>query len=286
MNPSVFVIGDVHGHLEKLTRLLRDADLADANLKWSGGTARLWFTGDFTDRGPDGIGVIDLVMRLQHEAARVGGSVNALQGNHDIAIASAFLFPHEKSSGPGGTFIEDWLRNGGLASDLERLDAHHVEWLVHLSAMAQAADRLLVHADALFYEKLGETIEQVNSTVAHALAGRDPRIWDRLLGYNSERLAFDERREGGAWRAAQFLKRYGGTQIIHGHTPITMFTDKPSERITRAFEYAQGQCVDVDGGMYRGSPGFVYELAPEPQRVMPNVVWRENPSGLTNHDLC
>lgn len=267
MTSPVFVIGDVHGHLDKLTRLLRDAKLVDASLNWAGGTAQLWFTGDFTDRGPDGVGVIDLVMRLQREAAQVGGSVNALQGNHDIAIASAFLFPHETSSGPGGTFIEDWLRNGGLVSDLERLESHHVDWLLNLPAMAQAADRLLVHADARFYERLGETMEQVNSAVAHALASHDLRVWDQLLGYNSERLAFDERHGGSTGSAAQFLQKFGGVQIVHGHTPITMMNDKPSERITRAYEYANGLCVDVDGGMYRGSRGFVWELAPRTQEL-------------------
>jgi hypothetical protein len=80
----VYVIGDIHGQLQKLTKLLRDARLIDSSLAWSGGNATIWFMGDFVDRGPDGIAVIDLVMRLQQEAARAGGSICSILGNHEM----------------------------------------------------------------------------------------------------------------------------------------------------------------------------------------------------------
>src|SRR5437870_4994285 len=79
----IYVIGDVHGHLKKLIKLLQDAHLIDEKHAWKAGTATLWFMGDFVDRGPDGIAVLDLVMRLQSEAAAVGGTVASLLGNHE-----------------------------------------------------------------------------------------------------------------------------------------------------------------------------------------------------------
>lgn len=260
MDAPRFVVGDIHGYLETLIGLLRGVELVDGNLGWRGRDARLWFTGDFTDRGPDGIGVIDLVMRLQPQAAAAGGQVDALLGNHDACIVSAYLFPKERTSGPVGTFRADWSVNGGLDSDLDRLEPRHVEWLTHLQAMARLGDRLLIHADALFYEHYGASIAQVNAALTRTLEGREPREWNRLLGYAGERFGFDDRRAGGAERAARFLKKYGGSQIIHGHTPISLLTRQADTSITAAYEYARGRCVDVDGGIYKGGPGFVHEI--------------------------
>jgi hypothetical protein len=86
---STYVVGDVHGEYDKLVRLLRDAGLVDGELRWSGGDTTLWFLGDYVDRGPDGVGVVELVMRLQVEADEAAGKVGALLGNHEPVILSA-----------------------------------------------------------------------------------------------------------------------------------------------------------------------------------------------------
>jgi hypothetical protein len=41
-------------------------------------------TGDVLDRGPDSRKVLDLLRRLEGEAARAGGRVYALLGNHEL----------------------------------------------------------------------------------------------------------------------------------------------------------------------------------------------------------
>ena len=65
----VFVVGDVHGHRDALVALLREAELLDAAGRWAGADAVLWLLGDLVDRGPDGLGAIDLVRRLERESA-------------------------------------------------------------------------------------------------------------------------------------------------------------------------------------------------------------------------
>ena len=106
---DVYVIGDVHGYLTQLVGVLHGAGLINPDHlstdqpAWTGGTATLWFLGNFTDRGPDGIGVIDLVMRLQREAAAVGGSVQSLLGNHEILLVGAARFGDYPTSA-GRTF--------------------------------------------------------------------------------------------------------------------------------------------------------------------------------------
>lgn len=260
--PLLFIIGDIHGHLEKMIRLLRFAGLANAQAQWLGGNAQLWFMGDFTDRGPDGIGVLDFVMRLQQNALEKGGRVGALLGNHDVGIVSARLFREVRTDGPGGTFYRDWVKNGGLDSDLARLEARHIEWIQSLPAMALVQDRLLVHADALFYLNYGETVEQVNAAMTRAMSSGSAGAYDQLMAYAGDRLAFAPKQVDGVTRARQFLAQFGGKQVIHGHTPIPTLSGEPLDRVTRAFVYADGLVADVDGGIYKGGTGFVYEAPP------------------------
>lgn len=272
----VFVLGDIHGQFDKLVSLLRQAGLVSADLHWSGGKAVLWFMGDFFDRGPDGIGAVELAIRLQHEAGLVGGRVNSLLGNHEALIMSARLFG-ERATGWGGTFKGDWERNGGRAGDLKRLEERHMRWLSGLPAMAREGDRLLIHADSLLYCDYGLTWEKVNAAFRAILTCDVPQAWDRLLEQFGDRLAFMDPEIGPSSLtrdpvAARFLEIFGGRQIVHGHTPIGSVTGIPHDAVAGPLVYASGMCVNVDGGMYRGGPGFVYQLPPldpvrEPEEV-------------------
>lgn len=258
----LFFIGDIHGYLDKLIRHLRYAGLATSNAQWTGDNAELWFTGDFTDRGPDGAGVVDYVMRLQQDAAAKGGRIGAVVGNHDVGILAAKLFPNARSSGPTGTFYGDWVEYGGTVEDLPKLEPHHIEWLRNLPAMALAQNRLLLHADSMYYLHYGDTMDKVNAATKELLNSTTPPRWDELLSYAGERGMFDERQVGGVMRASQLLAMFGGKQIVHGHTGIYMLSGEPIDRITRAYTYCQGLAVDVDGTLYKGGTGFVYEAPP------------------------
>jgi len=260
--PSIRVIGDIHGEYEALIRLLRDADLISSDLAWTGRSSQLWFLGDFFDRGPHGLHVVDLVMRLQAEAANTGGRVEALLGNHDAAILSARLLRGQPTTGPGGTFARDWEIVGGIAADLAGLSDRHVVWLMRRPAMARVGDRLLVHADALFYTRYGRSVAEVNRNIRALLQNRDVAAWDRLFEDFSERNAFTGSGAEGAERAREFLRLFGGRQLIHGHTPIPLVTGALPQEVRNALVYAGGRCVNVDGGLFLGGPGFVHPLLP------------------------
>ena len=79
----VVAIGDVHGAGDRLNTILRQTGLVDDERGWSGGTATLVQTGDFTDRGPQVREVMDLLMRLEDGARDDGGEVRVLLGNHE-----------------------------------------------------------------------------------------------------------------------------------------------------------------------------------------------------------
>ena len=80
----VVAIGDVHGAFDTFVAILREAGLIGGNRRWSGGRAVLVQTGDVLDRGPDSKKVLDLLRSLEGEAARAGGQVHALVGNHEV----------------------------------------------------------------------------------------------------------------------------------------------------------------------------------------------------------
>ena len=76
-------VGDVHGDYEQFTEVLASAGLIDGNGDWIGGKTHLVQTGDVVDRGPDSRAVMDLLMKLEKQAAAAGGAVHALIGNHE-----------------------------------------------------------------------------------------------------------------------------------------------------------------------------------------------------------
>jgi hypothetical protein len=247
-----FVVGDVHGSLDQTVDLLRRSGLMSESLTWTGGSATLWFSGDFTDRGPHGLGSIDLVMWLQREAAAAGGGVEALLGNHDLLLVAARRF--------GGEILTNWRRNGGVMADLKGLIPRHADWLLSRPAVATVGDHLLVHADATFYALYGDRVDQVNAAVAQILRDGNTEEWDRLLEQFSERRAFDDSTLGGTERAAAFLQHFRASRLVHGHTPISLVEGVTPSEVVAPLIYANGLCVNVDGGMYLGGPGVIYKI--------------------------
>ncbi len=80
----IVAVGDVHGAYDALIATLQYSDVIDGDLAWSGGSTHLVFTGDLLDRGPKSRLVMDLIMRLEHEAPLAGGRVHLLLGNHEV----------------------------------------------------------------------------------------------------------------------------------------------------------------------------------------------------------
>jgi hypothetical protein len=79
----IVAVADVHGAYDRFVAILRAAGLVDGRARWIGGRAILVQTGDVLDRGPDSRRVLDLLRQLERDAARAGGQVHALIGNHE-----------------------------------------------------------------------------------------------------------------------------------------------------------------------------------------------------------
>ncbi|QMU74471.1 serine/threonine protein phosphatase [Streptacidiphilus sp. PB12-B1b] len=255
----LYVVGDVHGYLQALLDALHQAGIIDAEGHWSAGPARIWFLGDFTDRGPDGIGVIDLVMNLAAEAAASGGYCRALMGNHELLLLGADRYGDQAVQSTAGTasFLAAWRLNGGQPTDMERLQDHHVTWLSRLPAMAVEDDHLLVHSDTTAYLEYGDSVDAVNDAIHEVLQGDEADDWWDCFRRMTKRFAF--RGDAGPSACHELLDAYGGRRIVHGHSPIPYLVgDAQSEDgpagnsghpVTGPHIYADGLAVAMDGGV-------------------------------------
>lgn len=88
---SVYLVGDVHGMYDNLINLLQKASIVDSELKWQAGKAHLVFLGDQFDRGADVTKTLWFIHELEQQAAKMGGKVHLLLGNHEIMITTKDL---------------------------------------------------------------------------------------------------------------------------------------------------------------------------------------------------
>lgn len=256
---AVYVISDVHGYHDDLVVLLREAGLVTEDGNWCGGTATLWCLGDYVDRGPDGIGVLEVLMRLSTQATAAGGAVHSLVGNHEIMLLGVHKFGVEPVPDWGDhTFAGVWLRNGGQAHDQSRLGPAHVEFLQTADAVALSAGHLLLHADTAGYLRYGSTVAEINATVRTILAGDNLTDWWDCFRTLTERGAF--RRKGGQEEVDRLLGSLGGHTIVHGHSTIPEAFGIPPDEVTEPERYALGRVLDVDGGRYMGGRLLLAQL--------------------------
>ncbi len=81
----VVAVADLHGDFDRFAFILAHPQigLVDEELRWIGGRTHLVQLGDVMDRGPRAKEILDLIRRLQNEAAAAGGAVHMLLGNHE-----------------------------------------------------------------------------------------------------------------------------------------------------------------------------------------------------------
>jgi Calcineurin-like phosphoesterase len=135
MASLTFAIGDIHGCLDKLERLI-----AACEAHADGRPARWVFLGDYVDRGPDSRGVIELLMRRQQAQP---GAVVCLRGNHEqmaiMAHADARAMPLWLANS-GATTQRNYPETGGRIADA------HLAWLAALPFCHDDGLRFFVHA--------------------------------------------------------------------------------------------------------------------------------------------
>lgn len=251
--PRAYAVSDVHGHLDRLEALLRHAGLTDHHGSWSGGDSTLWFLGDYVDRGPDSLDVVDFVRGLQAEAAAAGGRVGALLGNHEVQFLAAHRFRDQPVAAlaPYRDWHTGWLAFGGRQRDLDNVRPDQLQWLSALPALAQHGDTLLMHSDTDRYLDLGRTLADVNAAVLRTLAVDHLGSWVNLAAVISSRGAFvaDSANDADA-RLGRVLRAFGGRRIVHGHSTLGGHFGLAPEQTRRPHVYAGGRVTAIDGGVF------------------------------------
>jgi serine/threonine protein phosphatase 1 len=218
MTQPLYAIGDIHGQLTELHRVLA---LIEAD---GGKDAQVVFMGDYTDRGPDSKGVLDLLI----EGRDAGRNWTFLMGNHD-RMFSWFMqdYPlhdahlpvelywlHQRLGGDTtmasyGVTVEPKLRQTAVHEEaVARIPASHVAFLKGLVLSFETDDLFFAHAGIQPGVPLADQTEHDLLWIRqefHAFDGPHPKI------------------------------------IVHGHTPVD-----------QASHY--GNRINLDSGAGYGKP--------------------------------
>ena len=187
----VYAVGDIHGRDDLLARI-HEQIIEDRKQRHADDTAIIVHVGDYVDRGPNSLAVIDRLMRGVE-----GFEVICLKGNHEAMLLDCTQ-SHDR-----GTW-QMWCGNGGVATlqslglpsmlgpteprDLERrVGGSRLRWLRSLPLSYQWQDILFVHAGI----RPGVPLEQQRET---------DLLWIRDSFLECE----DDH----------------GVLVIHGHTPM------------------------------------------------------------------
>jgi len=191
----VVAFADVHGAHSELTALLQSVGVVDGNLKWTAGKTHVVSLGDLLDRGADSRKVMDLLMRLQDEAAAAGGRLHLVLGNHETMNVLGDLRYVDKGEFAAYSADEDpavraaqkteFLARvpGATDADFDRLfppgyfghrkllgpDGKYGRWLLQQPAVVMINDTVYMHAGPS--TALGtRSIAQIASDYADAVA--------------------------------------------------------------------------------------------------------------------
>jgi len=133
---KTFIIGDVHGCLEMLLKLMD-------TIEWRPETDRLIFLGDYIDRGKDSRGVIDFILSLFERSPYV----ECLMGNHENILLD-FLSGKDLTTfflnGGRATLNSYRIQNQLLGDSL--IPKEHVDFLKSLRTLIELDDYYVVHA--------------------------------------------------------------------------------------------------------------------------------------------
>lgn len=220
-----WVIPDIHGCKNTLATLIEDKIKPNKN-DW------LYFLGDYIDRGPDSMGVVDYIMQLQEDEY----NVRLLKGNHEDYLLR--LFDNEVQ-GPRffgipvkNKFKKEWIKHGGRETlqsfkvqDVQQIPEKYIKWFRKLEYFMETEEAFLVHAGFNFDDN-------------DPLTDKHSMLWIKDFKVIPEKVKHKK--------------------VIHGHVPVSLdFIDLVKS--TSKFDF-----IDLDNGVYMDSKdGFGHLTALE-----------------------
>ena len=224
---AIYVLSDVHGHKAALDEALGLASPGDSDA--------IYVLGDMVDRGPEPLGVIQLVRSLPN--------THVLMGNHERMLVDIL-----RETGDMDSFT--WALNGGVATalGLDALDkdelAELVDWVeaLPLFDVVDTATRryILVHAG----------IDALEARAFLATAGID--VFDGRGAAETSRedllnMLAHQDPETLLWTREEFWGCPTGLVGVDGTGPVVVAGHTPSIVLARYAELKQDMCVDAEG---------------------------------------
>ena len=124
---KIDIIGDIHGHYAELRKLLDNLGYSfKENSLFHQENRKLGFVGDFINRGPQSVEVLDLVKSLHEE-----GTAVAVLGNHEFRLIQDAVAGRKVPS-EYEPFLP-WLRTLPLFIEMETTRMVHAVW--HFSSI-------------------------------------------------------------------------------------------------------------------------------------------------------
>jgi len=237
MTPRTFAIGDIHGELDHLLRLLDRIPCLTSE-------DTLLFIGDYLDRGPKSAQVLQFLIETLPEKTQA--TIVTLRGNHEDAWLKVLAGNDSGFVLPAGNGCLATLRSfqdgvvpeqGAFPSSLQEMEAltsgaffppSVVDWMRNLPLFHEDEHGIYVHGGL-------PTIE----------GG-----WRHPLLYEDQTQL--------AWcRDAAFFASYRGKRVVFGHTPTTRLPQHLSVHTPLDLSdiYIAGDVVGIDTGC--GSGGFL-----------------------------
>jgi serine/threonine protein phosphatase 1 len=207
-----WVVPDIHGCAETLQMLIEDLIRPQQGDK-------LYFLGDYIDRGPDSKTVLDYLMKLE----TMDFETRFLMGNHEDYLLRAYDYDLKPDRILGlkkkNRVKKEWLFHGGKkamesfgAKNLIDIPKKYIDWMRQLDYYVELDHFILVHAGLNF--KNEDPFEDTNSM-----------IWVRDYEVKPEMIK--------------------NKKIVHGHVPVSLeFIDNSLKN------HAQYDFLDLDNGTY------------------------------------
>ena len=256
----IVAVGDVHGDYEQFLRALRAAEVIDRNDDWAAGKTHLVQTGDVLDRAGESRKAMDLLMKLEKQAAKAGGAVHALIGNHEaMVLLDDWRYVHEGEIAAFGG--QDGFRQAMSAK------GQYGQWIRRHNTVVQINGIIFVHG-GLEPGLNGKSLQEINRSIRQDLAEQNlgglamdeyGPLWTRLAATGDADLTAD---------LEAMLKRRQARMMVVGHTV------NKRGIVARA----GGRLVMIDVGMsafYGGRPaalvvekGQLYEATPGARRKL------------------
>lgn len=240
---KMIVISDIEGKYNAFASFLLSNKVIDEQHNWIYGKGKLVLVGDFVDRGKNVTQVLWLIYKLEQQAAKQGGKVHFILGNHEVLN---FQGNHTYNRGKYIKVAQEITGQRNKTKAVKYLYSKNSElgrWLSTKNVVEKIGDYLFVHAG------LSPEILEYNLT----LDAINDKVRSRYSGFNikeNDTLTFLYGSKGPFWYRGLVIPRqkyakiksyeldrlltyYEVNKIVVGHTVVNTVSSDFEGKVIR-----------------------------------------------------